>query len=132
MNLENTIATLLSGSGHAPDRLLQHLCSIQQQYSHIPPAAVTLLAEHLHLTPAQINGVIDFYTFLHHEARGDYDILFSDSITDRMLGNQPLIADLSRALQNWYRTAPRLMTGRLNSSSSKIISSVPTSCCRTR
>ena len=98
MNLENTITTLLSDSGHAPDRLLQYLCSIQQQYSHIPPAAVTLLAEHLHLTPAQINGVIDFYTFLHHEARGDYDILFSDSITDRMLGNQPLIADLCERL----------------------------------
>lgn len=98
MNLENTITTLLSDSGHAPDRLLQYLCSIQQQYSHIPPAAVTFLAEQLQLTPAQINSVIDFYTFLHHQPRGDYDILFSDSITDRMLGNQPLIHDLCERL----------------------------------
>ncbi len=89
-NLENYITTLLSDNGAEPDQLLQHLCAIQHQYSYIPAAAVDLLAENLQVPPVQIYAVIDFYTFLHRDARGQFDILFSDNITDRMLGSEAL------------------------------------------
>jgi len=97
-DLESTITGLLSDSGNAPDRLLQYLCKIQQYYSHIPAAAAELLADKLGIPPVQIYGVVDFYSFLHREARGDYDILFSDNITDRMSGNQALIKSLCKRL----------------------------------
>ena len=80
------------------EHLLQHLCAIQQRYSYIPGNAVELLANSLNMPAVQIYGVIDFYTFLHKEARGDFDILFSDSITDRMLGSQSLLDSLCKIL----------------------------------
>ena len=98
-DLENTITGLLTDSDNAPDRLLQYLCTIQQWYSHIPEAAVELLAEKLDIPPVQIYGVVDFYSFLHRNARGDYDIHFSDNITDRMSGNQALIKSLCKRLR---------------------------------
>ncbi len=97
-DLETTITGLLSDTGNSSDRLLQYLCTIQEIYSHIPEEVVELLAEKLHIPPVQIYGLVDFYSFLHREARGDYDILFSDNITDRMLGNQALINSLCNKL----------------------------------
>jgi len=93
-NIENFITRLLADTGRAADRLLQYLCTIQLQYSYIPEKAVELLADSLHIPTTQVFGVIDFYTFLHRQARGDFDIYFSDNITDRMLGSQALLENL--------------------------------------
>ena len=97
-NIEHFTGDLLSKSGDSPDQLLQHLCKIQSHYSHIPEEALQLLADRLHIPPAQIISVIYFYSFLHMKARGDYDIRFSDNITDRMLGNLPLLESLCKKL----------------------------------
>ena len=97
-NNESFITGLLSDSANSADRLLQYLCSIQQHYSHIPEMAIEQLAASLQIPAAQIYGVIDFYTFLHRQARGDFDILFSDNITDRLLGSLPLLRTLCKKL----------------------------------
>ena len=97
-NIEHFTGDLLAKSGDSPDQLLQHLCKIQSHYSHIPEEALQLLADRLHIPPAQIISVIYFYSFLHMKARGDYDIRFSDNITDRMLGNLPLLESLCKKL----------------------------------
>ena len=97
-NIENFTSDLLAKSGDSPDQLLQHLCKIQSHYSHIPEEALQLLADRLHIPPAQIISVVYFYSFLHMKARGDYDIRFSDNITDRMLGNLPLLESLCKKL----------------------------------
>ena len=89
---------LLSDTDDAPDQLLQHLCSIQHQYSQIPEEAIQLLSERLHIPRAEIISMAYFYAFLHIRDRGDFDILFSDNITDRMLGNLPLLESLCRKL----------------------------------
>lgn len=85
---------LLPGSGNMAGGLLQFLCVIQKHYSHIPEEAVQLLAKRLHIPPVEIFAVVDFYSFLHREARGDFDIHFSDNITDRMLGSKALLDSL--------------------------------------
>ena len=72
-------------------QLLQYLIRIQQEFSFIPADTITLLSQRLAVTPAIIDGVIDFYSFLHATPRGEYDILFSDNITDRMDGSQLLM-----------------------------------------
>ena len=97
-NIKYFIGDLLEKSGDSPDQLLQHLCKIQSHYSHIPEEALQLLADRLHIPPAQIISVVYFYSFLHMKARGDYDIRFSDNITDRMLGNLPLLESLCKKL----------------------------------
>lgn len=97
-NIENFITGLLTDTGSTADRLLQHLCAIQLHYSYIPEKAVELLADCLHIPATQILGVVDFYAFLHREARGDFDIYFSDSITDHMLGSLGLLDALCKKL----------------------------------
>lgn len=93
-DLESFITGLLSGTANAPEQLLQYLCKIQQHSSCVPARAIQLLAENLRIPPADILSVVGFYSFLHTEARGDFDVYFSDSITDRMLANAALFDDL--------------------------------------
>ena len=97
-NLESFVSALASATGHGAERLLQYLCSLQFQYSYIPKAAIQLLADRLQIPAAEIKAVIDFYAFLHLEPRGEFDIYFSDNITDRMLGNRALCDQLCHAL----------------------------------
>ncbi|MGR9072226.1 MAG: NAD(P)H-dependent oxidoreductase subunit E [Gammaproteobacteria bacterium] len=89
--MKNFIRNLLEESGYSEGRLLQILRKVQDRYLHIPPEAVDQIAEALRVSRARIVGVAEFYSFLHLEPAGRYEILVSDSITDRMLGNQRVI-----------------------------------------
>ncbi len=72
-------------------QLLQILREIQEHFGHIPHRIVTELAQRLSIPRARIESVASFYSFLHLKPHGDYRVLFSDNITDRMLGSQPLM-----------------------------------------
>lgn len=98
MSIEEFISRITTSANNRPDHLLQYLYEIQYQYSCIPLQAVKILAEKLSLTEAYVQGVIGFYSFLHDLPRGTYDILFSDSITDHMLGSRELMASLCSKL----------------------------------
>jgi [NiFe] hydrogenase diaphorase moiety large subunit len=89
---------LLSARGGNPEHLLQYLIAVQHAFSHVPEAALERLSETLGVTRTQIRAAVDFYAFLHAAPRGDFDILFSDNITDRMLGNQRLMGLLCERL----------------------------------
>ncbi len=81
-----------------PANLLQILIELQQSLQHIPRHAIDLLSAALNTPQAAIEGVIGFYSFLHSEPRGEYDILFSDNIVDQMLGSRALAAQLAERL----------------------------------
>ena len=98
MSVEDFIARITAPTNSRADYLLQYLYEIQYQYSYISETAIELLAARLSLTEAHIRGVISFYSFLHESPRGSYDILFSDSITDHMLGSRALFEQLSDRL----------------------------------
>ena len=85
--VERSLARL----GRRPDLVLQHLIALQQKFSFIPEEGIARLVEAVDVTRAQVLAAVDFYAFLHLTPRGGYDILFSDNITDRMLGNQRLL-----------------------------------------
>jgi [NiFe] hydrogenase diaphorase moiety large subunit len=84
------IDDLAGSEGIQRERLLQYLYGLQGRFSHVPPEAIDRLAAELGLPASHIRGVISFYSFLHESPRGDFDILFSDSITDHMLGSREL------------------------------------------
>jgi [NiFe] hydrogenase diaphorase moiety large subunit len=98
MQVESTLNKLFTESGKSPDLLLHYLIEVQHQLSHIPVSAISLLSRELDIPAVQISCVIDFYSFLHETPRGQYDVLFSDNITDRLLGNQELMALLCKSL----------------------------------
>ena len=92
------LGPILARHGGKPHHLLQVLRDIQEIYQCIPPLAVGQVAEALDVPLARVWGVIGFYAFLTSEPWGRYRVLFSDNITDRMLGNIELLTALCEKL----------------------------------
>jgi [NiFe] hydrogenase diaphorase moiety large subunit len=79
-------------------RLLQMLRELQERFGHIPREAVSRLSQKLSIPRARVESVASFYSFLHLKPHGEYRVLFSDNITDRMLGSQALMDQLCQQL----------------------------------
>ncbi|BCX89658.1 [NiFe] hydrogenase diaphorase moiety large subunit [Methylomarinovum tepidoasis] len=80
--------------GTRPQRLLVVLRRIQQVCHHVPRPAQQVVAEAFGLPLAQVEGVIEFYHFLHTRPRGDYEIYFSDCVIDAFQGFEALMQRL--------------------------------------
>lgn len=76
---------------HDAGSLLQMLIKAQEHYGFIHTDAIDYLSHELQLPRAKIEGVAGFYSFLYLQPHGEYRVLFSDNITDRMLGNRDLM-----------------------------------------
>ncbi|MBU1424448.1 MAG: NAD(P)H-dependent oxidoreductase subunit E [Gammaproteobacteria bacterium] len=99
-------------------RLLQILREVQEYFGHIPQPAISRLAEKLSIPRVRIESVGSFYSFLHLKPHGEYRVLFSDNITDRMLGSEALMQQMCQQL--W------LQPGKV--SEDGLVSISPTSC----
>ncbi|MGL1832748.1 NAD(P)H-dependent oxidoreductase subunit E [Rhodocyclaceae bacterium SMB388] len=84
--------------GNDATRLLQILVELQDRVGHLSAPCLTAVAAGLDIPRARVEGVAGFYSFLHVEPVGRYRILFSDNITDRMLGSPALMDALCRKL----------------------------------
>jgi [NiFe] hydrogenase diaphorase moiety large subunit len=82
---------ILARYDHSPANLLQILREVQEHSGHINTEAVNYLSAKLRIPRVRIEGVASFYSFLHLQPHGEYRVLFSDNITDRMLGSQALM-----------------------------------------
>jgi [NiFe] hydrogenase diaphorase moiety large subunit len=85
---------LVKRHGSDASRLFQILIEVQERFGHIPPQAVSRLAKKLAIPRVRIESVASFYSFLHLKPHGEYRVLFSDNITDRMLGSQELMEQM--------------------------------------
>ncbi|MEH6876438.1 MAG: NAD(P)H-dependent oxidoreductase subunit E [Candidatus Competibacter sp.] len=91
MTFAQTVRDIVRRHGGLSTRLLQILREVQDHLTWLPSEALEQVAEELGLSPDKVRGVAKFYSFLYTDPRGSYDILFSDNITDRMLGNRELL-----------------------------------------
>ena len=82
-----------------PSSLVQLLREAQEQHGWLPRPLLADLAHELGLTLAQVEGVASFYRFFHLQPVGRWRVLFSDNITDRLLGSEALMADLCERLR---------------------------------
>ena len=82
-----------------PNSLVQLLREAQEQHGWLPRPLLADLARELGLTLAQVEGVASFYRFFHLQPVGRWRVLFSDNITDRLLGSEALMADLCQRLR---------------------------------
>ena len=89
---------ILDQYGHQPTSLLQILREAQEICGYIHPDAIDYLITQLHVPRTKIEGVASFYSFLYLQPRGQYRILFSDNITDRMLGSVALMEQMCQEL----------------------------------
>jgi [NiFe] hydrogenase diaphorase moiety large subunit len=97
-SLPAALAALVAAHDAQPRQLLQILREWQARHGWLPPDHLAALAPALGLTLAQVQGVAGFYRFLHTQPVGEYRLLFSDNVTDRMQGSAALMADLCRRL----------------------------------
>jgi [NiFe] hydrogenase diaphorase moiety large subunit len=92
--LAQLLDTLLQRHGRDPHALVQVLRELQAAWGWLPREALATLATALGLTLAQVEGVAGFYRFFHTRPVGRYRLLFSNNITDQMLGGQRLMDEL--------------------------------------
>ena len=92
------LSPILERHGHAATSLLQILREAQERHGYIHPDAVDYLSAELHIPRSKIEGVATFYSFLHLQPHGEYRVLFSDNITDRMLGSPALMQQMCQQM----------------------------------
>lgn len=97
-HIEQQLAPVIERHGCEPNRLLQILLDVQEAFHFIPPEAITYIAGCLGLPRVSVEGAAGFYSFLSLKPAGEYRILFSDNITDQMLGNPELMQDFCNKL----------------------------------
>ena len=90
--------SILDRHARDPNALLQILRETQECCGYISAAAIGHLSAVLDIPRARIEGVAGFYSFLYLQPHGEYRVLFSDNITDRMLGSQTLMDEMCRQL----------------------------------
>ena len=93
------LETLLMRHQHAPHRLVQLLRDVQAEQHWISRESMAQIADAMHLPLAHVEGVAGFYRFFHTRPVGQYRVLFSDNITDRMLGSEALMQALCERLK---------------------------------
>jgi len=93
------VTRVLEGRKADSTALLQILREIQEETGWVSPEVAQKVAAGLRIPVTHVASVIQFYSFLHGEPRGRYRILFSDNITDRMLGNLALFEHMLKRLK---------------------------------
>jgi len=93
------LQALLQRHDNDPHALVQILREFQAIHGWLPRPALRQVAATLNLTLAHVQGVADFYRFFHTQPVGSYRVLFSDNITDRMLGSEALLRQLCAQLK---------------------------------
>jgi [NiFe] hydrogenase diaphorase moiety large subunit len=89
---------VLERFGREAASLLQILIAAQDLAGYLPPGVISRVARELGLPRARVEGVAGFYSFLYLQPVGRYRVLFSDNITDRMLGSRELMAAMAGRL----------------------------------
>ncbi|MDY6942502.1 MAG: NAD(P)H-dependent oxidoreductase subunit E [Pseudomonadota bacterium] len=82
---------VLASHKYDPNALLQILIDLQAIGGWLPPEWREQVAQALKVPRIELEGVAAFYSFLRLQRPATYEVLVSDNITDRMLGNTDLI-----------------------------------------
>jgi [NiFe] hydrogenase diaphorase moiety large subunit len=94
--LQEDIQALVARYGRVRASLMPILQDVQQKYTHVSDFAMQVIADELGIHPAEVYGVVTFYAFLHHEAKGRFQIRLCQTISCDLAGK----ARLARQLEN--------------------------------
>jgi [NiFe] hydrogenase diaphorase moiety large subunit len=77
---------------------MQILRETQETLGWLSPETLSIIAKGVGWPRAKVEGTAGFYSFFHTEPMGRYRVLWSDNITDRMLGNTDLMLAMCKKL----------------------------------
>ena len=89
-SFESAVEPILAKYRHDPTKLLQILRETQDALDWISAETQSFIAARLDIARTRVESVTQFYAHLYDAPRGKYRILFSDNITDRMVGSVAL------------------------------------------
>lgn len=79
--LHEEVQALLARHGRTRAALLPVLQDLQRKYSTVSDFAMQVVADELGIHPAEVYGVVTFYSFLHHEPRGRFQVRLCQTIS---------------------------------------------------
>lgn len=82
-----------------PGALLPVLHAIQTEIGYVPAESVTLIAESLSLSRAEVHGVISFYTFFRSTRGGSHTLQICRSESCQAMGSRELESHAKQSLQ---------------------------------
>ena len=94
----SAIESVLEKHRYDSGRLLQILRDVQDGLGWIAPETAATIAAGLGIARPRVDSMVQFYSFLYDRPVGQYRILFSDNITDRMQGSIALRDHMLRRL----------------------------------
>jgi [NiFe] hydrogenase diaphorase moiety large subunit len=97
-DISTALAPVLARHGNDGTRLMQILRETQEALGWLAPETITAIAQGVGWPRAKVEGTAAFYSFFHLRPRGKYCVLWSDNITDRMLGNRELMKAMCEKL----------------------------------
>ena len=83
---------------HSPEKLINLLHDIQKHYNHIPSELVPLIAEDLHLSRAEVHGVITFYHEFRTSPAGRHIVQICRAEACQAMGSRQLEAHAKKFL----------------------------------
>ncbi|MDP1653134.1 MAG: NAD(P)H-dependent oxidoreductase subunit E [Rhodocyclaceae bacterium] len=98
MNANEAIQAVLHRHDHDGIRLMQILRETQESLGWLSPATLSAIAAGIGRPRAQVEGTASFYRFFHTQPLGQYRVLWSNNITDRLLGSRDLMQAMCRQL----------------------------------
>ena len=93
-----TLRTVLDRHHHDGTRLVQILRETQEAFGWLPPEAISGIAQAIGWPRVKVESTAGFYSFFHTRPLGRYRVLWSDNITDRMLGSTDLMQAMCEQL----------------------------------
>lgn len=88
--MEQSIKEIVNFNKDLPGALLPILHDIQQLFGYIPKPALSIIAQNLQQTEAEIYGVISFYTHFHLEPRGRHTVEVCRGESCQAMGSREL------------------------------------------
>ncbi len=92
------VETILDRHRRDGTRLVQILREVQEALGWLAPKTISAIAAGLGLPRARVEGTAGFYSFLYTKPMGEYRVLWSDNITDRMAGSVELMQAMCQKL----------------------------------
>jgi formate dehydrogenase subunit gamma len=87
-----SVQAVLAELGQLPGALLPVLHAVQERFGHIPPAALPLIARTLHLSRAEVHGVVTYYHHFRTSPPGRRVLQICRAESCQALGAEALLA----------------------------------------
>jgi NADH:ubiquinone oxidoreductase subunit E len=96
--IQDEVRDMVRRHGRTRAALIPILQELQREYSCVSDFAMQVVADELAIHPAEVYGVVSFYAFLHHEAKGRFLVRLCRTISCDLAGKSRIARQLENEL----------------------------------